>query len=146
MSMKNWITGVCALTAVVAFAEQQISSEAVLQKTQMFALGGIGVAGTMSEGERALREILKQPDALARLEALLANGSPAGKLYALLGLRIKDRPRYERARDKFPKLEMKIETARGCMLDREPVSHLADEIERGQYDTFLDRTWPDERR
>jgi hypothetical protein len=32
------------------------------------------------------------------------------------------------------------------MLDREPVSHLADEIERGQYDTFLDRTWPDERR
>ena len=40
------------------------------QSRQLRALGGVGVAGTMSEGERALREILKQSDAVARLESI----------------------------------------------------------------------------
>ena len=95
----------------------------------------------MSAGERALREILNNPDAVFRLEALLPNASPAGKLYAILGLRVRDRAAYERALEKFRATDAKVETARGCMLSHESFGDLVKEIERGQYDTFLSREW-----
>ena len=100
----------------------------------------------MSAGERALREILNNPDAVSRLEALLPNASPAGKLYALLGLKIRDRAAYERALEKCRPLDSKVETARDCMLSQEFFRDLVKEIERGQYDTFLERDWPKEAR
>jgi len=83
---------------------------------------------------------------VARLEALLPNASPAGKLYALLGLRIRDRAAYERALEKWRSTDANVETVRGCMLSREPFRELVKEIERGQYDSFLTREWPKEAR
>jgi len=81
--MKRWIFFLPA--AVFLLAVRPVAAETYgLQSTGSFALGGIGVAGTMSAGERALREVLKNQDAVARLEALLPSASPAGKLYALL--------------------------------------------------------------
>ena len=136
----GWLAA-CAL-ALVFLSSARGVSEASLDTVGSFALGGVGVAGTMSAGERALREVLKQPDAVARLEAMLPNASPAGKLYALLGLRVRDRAAYERALEKCRSLEATVETARGCMLSRESFGDLVKEIERGQYDTFLDRKWP----
>jgi hypothetical protein len=118
-------------------------AEAVLEKASMFALGGIGVAGTMSPGERALREILANPNAAARMERLLTNATPAGRLYALLGLRLKDRALYDRATRELRAVDAKVETARGCIISQELFGDLLKEIERGQYDTFLERKWPD---
>jgi hypothetical protein len=118
-------------------------AEAVLEKAGMFALGGIGVAGTMSPGERALREVLANRDAVARMERLLTNATPAGRLYALLGLRLKDRALYDRALQELRAIDAKVETARGCMISQESFGDLLKEIERGQYDTFLERKWPD---
>jgi len=114
-----------------------------LESAGSFALGGIGVAGTMSSGERALREVLDQRDAMVRLEALVSSASPAGKLYALLGLRLRDRAAYERALEKCRAIDATVGTARGCILSRESFRDLVKEIERGQYDTFLERKWPD---
>ena len=105
-------------------------------------MGGVGYAGTMSDGERALRDVLKKPDAVAKLEALIATASPAGKLYALIGLRRRDRGGYERALEKCRAIDAKVTTARGCLLDQEQFRDLVKEIERGQYDTFLAREWP----
>lgn len=118
-------------------------AEAVLEKASMFALGGIGAAGTMSPGERALREILANRDAVARMERLLTNATPAGRLYALLGLRLKDRALYNRLIQELRPVDAKVETARGCMISQESFGDLLKEIERGQYDTFLDRKWPE---
>jgi hypothetical protein len=117
--------------------------EATLEKAGMFALGGIGAAGTMSPGERALRELFAKPDAATRMDRLLTNATPAGQLYALLGLRLKDHAAYERALEKCRKIDAKVETARGCILQHESFRDLVKEIERGQYDTFLDRKWPE---
>jgi hypothetical protein len=100
----------------------------------------------MSAGERALREVLKQPDAVARLEALLPNATPAGKLYALLGLRIRDRAAYQRALEKYRSIDATVGTARGCILSRESFRDLVKEIERGQYDSFIERDGPKEAR
>ena len=116
---------------------------AELSAAGSFALGGIGVAGTMSAGERDLREILQKPDAVARLEALLPTATPAGKLYILVGLRTRDRAAYERSLEKCRTIDAKVETARGCILGHESFRDLLKEIERGQYDTFLERKWPE---
>jgi hypothetical protein len=113
-----------------------------LRKTELFALGGIGAAGSMSEGERALREVVKESDVAARLEKLLSDASPAGQLYALLGLRLRDRAAYERALQKLRTPDAKVQTARGCILQQESFGDLVKEIERGVYDNFLAREWP----
>jgi hypothetical protein len=119
------------------------AAEAVLEKAGMFALGGIGVAGTMSPGERALRELLTNRDVVSRMERLLTNATPAGRLYALLGLRLKDRALYNRVTQELRATDAKVETARGCILSQESFGDLLKEIERGQYDSFLDRKWPE---
>ena len=82
-------------------AAEAPAADVGLDKASMFALGGIGVAGTMSPGEKALRQLLEKPDAVAQLERLLTNATPAAQLYALLGLRVKDRASYDRAVSKL---------------------------------------------
>src|SRR4051812_43248397 len=141
--MKHWIFWVTAVVFLSTICPARTEKDAGLQSAEAFALGGVGVAGTMSAGERALREILKQPDAVARLEGLLPTASPAGKLYALLGLRVRDHAAYKRALEKCREVDAKVETARGCMLSQESFRDLLKEIERGQYDTFLAREWPE---
>ena len=143
--MKHRALGLLAASLFLAVSPVEATA-AGLESAGSFALGGVGVAGTMSAGERALRDVLREPDAVRRLEALIPNATPAGKLYALLGLRLRDRAAYERALEKCRTVDAKVETARGCMLDHEPFADLLKEIERGQYDTFLERKWPDNAR
>jgi len=45
--------------------------------SKSLALGGVGVAGLMSEGERNLRAVLAQHDASQQLQAALAHATPA---------------------------------------------------------------------
>jgi len=150
--MRRLILAVVSAAVLVFGATNQVeaaesgATEAGLEKASMFALGGIGVAGTMSSGERALREILEKPNAVAQLERLLTSATPAGRLYALLGLRMKDRAAYDQTIQKLKSSDVKVETARGCMLSQDPFADLVKEIERGQYDTFLDRKWPPQSR
>ncbi|MFL6518701.1 MAG: hypothetical protein ACJ8NS_00615 [Chthoniobacterales bacterium] len=140
--MKHWVFGIAAVLLLSVICPARMDDSG-LQSAGSFALGGVGVAGTMSAGERALREVLKQPDAVTRLETMLPGASPAGKLYALLGLRIRDRAAYQRTLEKFRSTDAKVETARGCILTQESFRDLVKEIERGQYDTFLAREWPE---
>jgi hypothetical protein len=119
-----------------------VDPENGLRKAGSFAIGGVGVAGTMSAGERALRDVLKKPDAVSRLERMIPNATPAGKLYALLGLRSRDRAAYETALESCRSTDAKVETARGCMLSRESFRDLVKEIERGNYDASLAQEWP----
>jgi hypothetical protein len=139
--MKRWIFLLLAAVLLIPVRPARAESNG-LQSAGSFALGGVGVAGTMSAGERALREVLRKQDAAARLEALVPNASTAGKLYALLGLKIRDRAAYERALEKCRTVDAKVETARGCILSQESFRDLVKEIERGQYDSFLEREWP----
>jgi hypothetical protein len=141
--MKRWIFFLFAIGFLTTVRPIAAEADAGLQNAGSFALGGIGVAGTMSTGERALREVLKKHDAVARLEALLPGASPAGKLYVLLGLRIRDRAAYERTLEKCRTVNATLETARGCLLNHETFRDLLKEIERGQYDTSLAREWPE---
>lgn len=142
MKKALWIVLPALLGAAAGLASERSNAESILEKTSSFALGGVGVVGSMSQGERALREILKEEDAPARLVRVLPNASPAGQLYALLGLRLRDRAAYQRALSKYGATDAKVETARGCMLGQESFRDLVKEIEHGDYDSLLARDWP----
>ena len=105
-------------------------------------MGGVGVAGTMSEGERALRDALHESDAVPRLERLLPEASAPGQLYALLGLRARDRDAYQRALAKYGQRDTKVQTMRGCILQQESFRTLVKQIDHGDYDSSLSRSWP----
>ena len=108
-----------------------------VQDADKFALGGIGVAGTISKGESALRTILAAPDAVTQLEKMLPHATDAGRLYILLGLRMRDRSAYKRAFESYAKHESTVETVRGCMISRESFQALMREIDRGNFDILL---------
>ncbi len=108
-----------------------------VQDADKFALGGIGVAGTISKGESALRTILAAPDAVTQLEKMLPHATDAGRLYILLGLRMRDRSAYKRAFESYAKHESIVETVRGCMISRESFQALLREIDRGNFDIPL---------
>lgn len=114
-------------------------SAARLREAPVFAIGGIGVAGTMSDGERALRVVLRESDAAAQLEALLRSATPAGQLYALLGLRLHDRVAYKQALQDFHPPKVQVETIGGCMISHAPFQELLQRIESGDYDKALAR-------
>jgi hypothetical protein len=145
MKVKN-VSIALAASLLIAAAPIHAASETALQNTTTFALGGVGFAGVMSEGERTLREILQEPDAPRKLESVLPNASAAGQLYALLGLRLRDRSAYQRVLEKYRANDAKVPTMRGCIMQRESFRKLVEEIERGDYDSFLAREWPENRR
>ena len=62
--MKRWIFFLLAAVLLTAISPARAESDG-LPSAGSFALGGVGVAGTMSAGERALREILKKPHSSA---------------------------------------------------------------------------------
>jgi hypothetical protein len=110
-----------------------------LARETAFALGGVGVAGTISPGERDLRAILKEANAVQQLQSLLKNASSAGQLYALLGLRLRDRPTYDQAVPALRRRSEVVSTMHGCMLLKEKMESIVHQIEHGDYDTFLAR-------
>ena len=144
MNLKSVAVALLILPlSVTARAITPVDPNSALQNAGSFAMGGIGIAGTMSAGERALRQILAQPDAVSRLEGMFSNASSAGKLYALLGLRKLDRSAYERAVEKVRSIDGEVGTAHGCILSRENFRDLLKQIEQGHYDAQLAREWPD---
>ena len=136
------LLGLLACTARLEATELS-AADAILRKADRFALGGVGDAGTMSEGERALREVLSQSDAVARLENMLPQASAAGQLYALLGLRARDHDAYQRALIKYGQRDISVQTMRGCMLQQESFRALAKQIDHGDFDSSLSRSWPE---
>jgi hypothetical protein len=129
--------------AALAYASVCLPSFAAaassLAHENVFALGGVGYAGTMSSGEKDLRAVLKKADAVEQLQSLLKDASPAGQLYALLGLRLRDRPAYEKAVPEFRKRSDAVSTMHGCIVMKEKMDSIVQQIEHGDYDTALTR-------
>jgi hypothetical protein len=127
------------LASSVSAEEEASRAASSLAREPVFALGGVGVAGTISPGESDLRAILKEANAVQQLQSLLKNASPAGQLYALLGLRLRDRAAYEQAVPAFRKRSDVLSTMHGCILMHEKMDSIVHQIEHGDYDTFLAR-------
>jgi hypothetical protein len=110
-----------------------------LAAAKLFAFGGVGVAGLMSEGERNLRAVLERSDASQQLQGALAHATPAGELYILVGLRRCDRAAYQKIFGSVVRPNADVEVARGCMISREPFRQLLSQIQDGRFDDYLSR-------
>jgi hypothetical protein len=75
--------------------------------------------------KRALRALLKKPNASEKLSEFVRSASVAGQLYALLGLRLCDRPAFERAVPDFLRRDGIVTTMTGCIIYDEPVAAIA---------------------
>jgi hypothetical protein len=143
--MKSPFLAVVACVSILGLAPSLEASEEAsrasvsLARENAFALGGVGVAGTMSGGEKDLRALLKEADAVQQLQSLLKSASPAGQLYALLGLRLRDRPAYDQAVPAFRKRSDEVSTLHGCIMMKEKMDAIVRQIEHGDYDTSLTR-------
>jgi hypothetical protein len=102
-----------------------------------FALGGIGVAGTMSEGEHKLRAVLQASDASQQLQSAFAQATPAGQLYILVGLRRCDSAAYQKIFRTLSRSKEEVETVRGCSIGQEPFEELLAEVNDGHFDLYL---------
>jgi hypothetical protein len=110
-----------------------------LAVAKSLAFGGVGVAGLMSEGERNLRAVLERPDASQQLQAALAQATPAGRLYILVGLRRCDRTAYQKVFDSLGRQNDDVEVVRGCMVSKEPFRQVLSQVQDGRFDDYLSR-------
>ena len=125
-------------TSVGTSSENSAARDLVAAKC--LAFGAVGVAGLMPEGERNLRAILEQPDALPQLHAALAHATSAGKLYILVGLRQCDRVAYHKVFQSMACANGDVEIVRGCMISQEPFRQVLSQIQDGRSDDYLSRT------
>jgi len=102
-----------------------------------FAFGGIGVAGTTSEGEVAFREIYDRPSATDDFLKLLNSGNPQAKCYALVALRGLNPQVYSSKIEEYKKDKTTVTTIGGCMIAVFPMSSVATNIEAGYYDSYI---------
>lgn len=123
-----------ALLLATAAAEPLPGEVASLENISTFAIGGVGIVGTTSDGEVALRKLLEKPAATTHFESLLQKATPAGKLYALLGLRMHDRAAYDRTLPKLSGFNPQVETMSGCIIWKATFKELRKRIEDGAYD------------
>jgi hypothetical protein len=112
-----------------------------LAAADVFAIGPVGVAGTTSADELALRRLLGEPHAAVALTSLAESATLAGKLYGLAGLSMKDR---ESAVALAHKLEARdgateVQEVSGCIVMQVKVSDVVGRIERGEYAERLER-------
>lgn len=104
----------------------------IVKSAESFAIGGVGVAGVTSKTETAFRQLLKQPDPAVRCQKLVREATPAGQLYALLGLRLTDQKAFQALVPTFKTSTKDVETVTGCIVARTPVAVVATRIEAGK--------------
>lgn len=130
-----------ALVLAVAFtgtASANAGAYDSVRDAQEFAIGGIGVAGTLSKSELALREIRDGRQADEQLRKILNDGTQAGRMYALYGLRQLDAPDYDRLADPFRSSHVRVKRIQGCMISDAPVSEVVKWIDHNARQI---RTW-----
>lgn len=110
-----------------------------LESASHFAFGGVGVAGTTSQGEREFRAILDGKSPKKDFLALLKSGNPQGRCYALVGLHLVDAKAFDAAASKLEKSKTSVATIGGCIIMSQPMGAIVTNIRAGRYDGYAKR-------
>ena len=110
-----------------------------ITKTGVFAFGGVGFIGKISQGEIDFRVIRSQPAAvaLASFEKIYATGDPEAKSYALAGIRQLDETRFKELLRSMDGSQEMVLTMEGCIMERRRLVDIAKAIDAGNYDDWL---------
>ena len=112
------------------------TSEALaeLEGVQTFSFGGVGVAGTMSRGDRLFRELAAAPDRTALFHSLWDKGSNEAKCYALLGLYWLKDPAAGQFADDLVSKHISVSTIHGCIAGtKEEAATFVDSFRSGDH-------------
>jgi hypothetical protein len=105
-----------------------------LSTTEVFAFGGVGYAGVISQGEVDFKILLSQSssDALAAFETLYATGNPHAKAYALSGIK-KLNPGRFKVLLASSSTKDQVKVMRGCIVSRESLHDVAAQIDQHKF-------------
>jgi hypothetical protein len=138
--VKRFAAVLLVVLCSVASAQDTLSATVKsLTKTSVFAFGGVGFIGRISQGEIDFRVIQSQPAAvaLASFETIYASGDPAAKSYALAGIRQLDRERFKEILRSLDGSQEEVFTMEGCIMERRRLVDVAKAIDAGSYDNWL---------
>lgn len=125
---KRFLCALLLLCGVMAVAEDPLD-EAVKRLSQagIYALGGVGFAGGLTQATRDYMLISSLPKAEAEpiFVKLYATGNAQAKAYALHGMKQVNPARFKELAADAEKSTAMVGTGRGCVLSREPLSQIA---------------------
>jgi hypothetical protein len=139
-TVKRIAATLLVLICSVAPAQDGVSTAVKsLAKAGVFAFGGVGFIGKISQGEIDFRSIQSQPPAvaLASFEIVYATGDSAAQLYALAGIRQLDGARFKEILRTLDGSQESVFTMQGCVMERHSVAEIAKAIDAGSYDSWL---------
>lgn len=108
-----------------------------LARVGLFAFGGVGFTGTLSQGELMFRAALRQPDALDRFRILALNGTPAARMYGLAGIHVLAPGLFTSYTRSATRERSHVLVMTGCVGADEQATDVAARIERGTYDEYI---------
>jgi hypothetical protein len=113
-------------------AKPALSDYETVRTAESFSIGATGAAATITQTETSLRRILLSPTAAEDCRKLTVAGTPAGRLYGLLGLKILKDAAYPTAamRHRFSRVEVSVTDA--CNISQRPTFFVVQLIDQGK--------------
>lgn len=139
-AVRRFAVALIILSCSIAPAQDTLSVTIKnLSKTGVFAFGGVGFIGKISQGEIDFRVIQSQPPAvaLASFETVYSTGDSAAQIYALAGIRQLDRDRFNEILQSLDGSQEMVFTMQGCIMERHRLVDIAKAIDTGSYDDWL---------
>lgn len=138
------ITALLIITLLAASSSrgQEVTPEfQKLMEVDIVAFGGVGFAGRISEAELAFQKVLAQDQAVEMFKRLAAQAKPAGQVYALYGLYLKDKEVFRQQLTQVRsglKKDQKILVQAGCTITAEDAHDVVKKTESGVYvDSYM---------
>jgi len=106
-----------------------------LEKTGVFAFGGVGFVGRISQGELEYRSILSQPapEALEQFETVYKTGNPQARSYALVGIKKLSPARFQELYATVSSSNEKVSTMEGCVVSSRILKDIAKDIDNDKF-------------
>ena len=105
-----------------------------LLSAKVFAFGGVGFAGVLSEGEKAFHIVAGSTNALDLFKAAVENGTPEARMYALCGIRKLAPDKVDAYAKPLQSANPTVVTMSGCLGSEEAASNVVTRIVAGSYD------------
>ncbi len=138
--MKRSAALLLALVCSAGYAQDPLAAAVKsISNAGVFAFGGVGFIGRISQGEIDFRIIQSQPAAvaLASFEEIYTSGDIEAKSYALVGIRKLDEKRYKELLQSLEGSQEKVFTMQGCIIEKRNLEDVAKSIDSGGYDGYL---------
>ena len=122
-----------------AASPSSVAATSGLEAASILALFPVGEAGTTSQEERQFKAIfaLERTKAKLELERIYSSRNPQAMSYALVGMRNLDKKRYAEMLVAARSSNVTVETMWGCILLREKLQTIANDLDAGKYDGWL---------